>query len=52
MFIPTGAYELKQPVNPLTPTSDQDRSSPNNINTISTRKVMRIKNTINLGIIS
>ena len=38
--------------NPLTPISDQDRISPYNINTISTRKVMRIKKNINLGIIS
>ena len=29
--------------NPLTPTSDQDRISPYNINTISGRQVMRIK---------
>ena len=39
-------------VNPLTPMSDQDRISPYNINTISTRQVMRIKKNINLGIIS
>ena len=39
-------------VNPLTPMSDQDRISPNNINIISTRQVMRIKKNINLGIIS
>ena len=32
--------------------SDQDRISPYNINTISTRQVMRIKKNINLGIIS
>ena len=38
--------------NPLTPISDQDRLSPYNMNTISTRKVMRIKKNINLGIIS
>ena len=31
--------------------SDQDRISPYNINTISSGKVMRIKKTINLGII-
>ena len=30
-------------LNPLTPMSDQDRISPYNINTISSRKVMRIK---------
>ena len=32
--------------------SDQERISPYNINTISTRKVMGIKKNINLGIIS
>ena len=35
----------------LIPMSDQDRISPYNINTISTRQVMRIKKNINLGII-
>ena len=39
-------------VNPLTSMSDQDRISPYNINTISTRQAMRIKKTTNLGIIS
>ena len=38
--------------NPLTPMSDQDRISPYNISTISSRQVMRIKKNINLGIIS
>ena len=38
--------------NPFTPTSDQDRISPNNINTISSRQVMRIEKNINYGIIS
>ena len=38
--------------NPLTAMSDQDRISPYNINTISGRKVMRIKKNITLGIIS
>ena len=33
-------------VNPLTPMSDQDRISPYNINTISSRQVMRIKKNI------
>ena len=33
--------------NPFTPTSDQDRTSPYNINTISCRQVMRIKKNIN-----
>ena len=36
--------------NPLTPMSDQDRISPNNINTISSRKVTRRKLNNNLGI--
>ena len=39
-------------INPFTPTSDQDRISPNNINTISSRQVMRIEKNINHGIIS
>ena len=34
--------------NPLTPTSDQDRISPNGINTISTRQVMRINWNVNI----
>ena len=37
---------------PLTPMSHQDKNSPYNINTISTRQVMRIKKNINLGMIS
>ena len=39
-------------LNPFTPTSDQDRISPYNINTISSRQVMRIEKNINYGIIS
>ena len=39
-------------VKPFTPTSDQDRTSPYNINTISSRQVMRIEKNINHGIIS
>ena len=35
----------------LIPMSDQDRISPYNINTISTRQVMRMGENINLGII-
>ena len=31
-------------IDPLTPMSDQDRISPYNINTISSRQVMRKKN--------
>ena len=38
-------------INPLTPLSDQDRISPHDINTISTRSVMRIKKNINSRII-
>ena len=38
--------------NPFTPTSDQDRISPNNINTVSNRLVKRIEKNINYGIIS
>ena len=38
--------------NPFTPTSDQDRISPYNIDTISSRQVMRIEKNINHGIIS
>ena len=34
-------------VNPLTPMTDQDRISPYNINTISSRQVMRINKNIN-----
>ena len=40
VFDPSGALKLHEP---LTPMSDQDRTSPNNINTISRRQVMRIK---------
>ena len=39
-------------VNPFTPTNDQDRISPYNINTISSRQVMRIEKNISHGIIS
>ena len=39
----SGNYELS----PLTPMSDQDRISPYNIHTISSRQVMRIKKNIN-----
>ena len=39
-------------INPLTLMSDQGRISLYNIYTISTKKVMRIKKNINLGIIS
>ena len=39
-------------INPLAPMSDQDRISPYNINTISSRQVMKYKKNINWGIIS
>ena len=45
-------FKLPNQINPLTPRSDQDRISPYNTNTISTRQVMRVKETINLEIIS
>ena len=38
-------HNLLTTLNPLAPMSDQDRLSPYNINTISTRQVMRIKKT-------
>ena len=41
-----------QRVNLFTATSDQDRISPYNVNTISSRQVMRIEKNINHGIIS
>ena len=40
-----------QHVQMLLTLSDQDRISPYNINTILSRQVMRIKKTVNLGII-
>ena len=42
---------LQKKLNPLIPVSDEDRISSYNINTISTRIVMRKKKNINLGII-
>ena len=44
--------QLSLGFNPFTPTSDQDVVSPFNVNTISSRQVMRIKKNINKGIIS
>ena len=38
-----GPWKFKQSLNPLTPTSDQDRISPYNIPTISIRQTIRIK---------
>ena len=40
-----------RPHNPLNPMSDQDRTSPYNINIISRRRVMGTKKNINYGII-
>ena len=42
----------KEFIYPFTSTSDQDRISPYNIKTISSRQVMRIEKNINPGIIS
>ena len=42
---------IAEKINPLIPVSDEDRISSYNINTISTRIVMRKKKNINLGII-
>ena len=51
---PTAFIEAKVPsmLKPFTPISDQDRISPYNINTISSRQVMRIEKNINYEIIS
>ena len=43
---------FRSQINLLTPMSDEDRISPNSINTISSRQVVRKKKYINLGIIS
>ena len=46
LILPTTFYSecvLSSSFNPLTPMSDQGRISPYNINTISSRQVMRIK---------
>ena len=43
-----GSWNANEPIfNPLTLMGNQDRSSPNNINTISIRQVIRIKENIN-----
>ena len=42
---------IRSQVNPLTPMSDEDRISPNSINIILSRQVVRIKKYISLGII-
>ena len=50
-YNPEADWWVGELVNSLTPMSDQGGISPYNINTISTRQVMKIKKTINLGII-
>ena len=40
---------LPFPIHPLTPMSDQDRTSPNNVNTESSRQVRRVKKKTQLG---
>ena len=42
-------FGILKEINSLTSMSDQDRISPYNINTTSSRQVMRIKKNINLG---
>ena len=41
-FIVKSLENMDIEVNPLTPVSDQDRISPHNINTISSRQLMNI----------
>ena len=45
----TRPYNSQNQLNPLTPMSDQDRISPHNINTESSRQVRRIKKKTQLG---
>ena len=47
-----GGKQNMYSVNPLTPMTDEDWISPYNINTISSTLVMRVKKSINQGIIS
>ena len=47
MYQERGKSGLRCYFNPTTPMSDQDRISPNNINAISSKQVMRIKKSIN-----
>ena len=42
---------LSQCVKPLTPISDQDKISPHNIKTISSRQVMTVKKNLNQGLL-
>ena len=52
MYQERGKSGLRCYFNPTTPMSDQDRISPNNINAISSKQVMRIKKSINQVTIS
>ena len=51
-FVPPGCYESdpqlfwKETINPLSPSSDQQQFSPNNIHTLSWDEVMRINKMI------
>ena len=45
-------WSMRDEINPLPPTIDQDRISPYNINAMSSRQVMRIEENISKGIIS
>ena len=47
IFVVLGMHHQLMPLNFLTAIRDQDRISPYNINTISSRQVMRIKRIIN-----
>ena len=47
IFVVLGMHHQLMPLNFLTAIRDQDRISPYNINTISSRQVMRIKIIIN-----
>ena len=51
-FQQNDATVVQRGLNPLTLMGDQNRISPYNINTISSRQVMRNKKNINDGIIS
>ena len=51
-FQQNDATVVQRGLNPLTLMGDQHRISPYNINTISSRQVMRNKKNINDGIIS
>ena len=52
MLVALCDQRVKRIFNPFTPTSDRERISPYNINTISSRQVMRIEKNMNYGIFS